>query len=160
MVQIKLIKQRLSKIDVRTWRIIAGASVVILILVGMLFWPNIKDLINSVQGITVRNISVDFYLSQSSRDENKIKQSEFKIGEPIQAQIDFENAQDKTIVQATLRNSEKNDVLMTLDVPITGTGHRFLTIPQSLAKMEGKYTLTIGQNGKTLTSAKFTITNP
>lgn len=131
---------------------IAGVSALIIILI-LAFW-GLNSQKRNLKDSPIQELSLKSYYSKSARDEEKKEQSSFKIGDPIQINIDYKNAFEKTPVTFEVQNST-GSVIQSNDFDIYGTESIYVSVGS--IQDGGSYKARLKYNNKVIASVGFRV---
>ncbi len=109
---------------------------------------------NNLKNSPIQELSLQTYYSKSSRDEEKYLQTKFKLGDPIQLNLDYKNVFEKIAVTLDVENG-KGKSIQNNTFDIEGTKSIFVTLGSITEK--GNYKAYISYEGQKIASANFSV---
>ncbi|MBP9758068.1 hypothetical protein KBD45_00075 [Candidatus Dojkabacteria bacterium] len=135
-------------------KFIYSLSVIILIILCIwLLWDTNSEK-NNLKNSPIQELSLQTYYSKSSRDEEKYLQTKFKLGDPIQLNLDYKNVFEKIAVTLDVENG-KGKSIQNNTFDIEGTKSIFVTLGSITEK--GNYKAYISYEGQKIASANFSV---
>lgn len=131
-----------------------GFLFIFVIILCIWFFGGINSEKNNLKNSPIQELSLQTFYSKSSRDEEKRPEVNFKLGDPIQLNIDYKNVFEKISVTLNVENG-KGELIQNNIFDLEGTKSIFVTIGSPSEK--GSYKAYIVYEDKKIASASFNI---
>jgi hypothetical protein len=137
-------------------KILSISAIIALIIVLILALGGLNSQKKNLKDSPIQELTLTMFYSKSTRDAEKKESDVFKLNDPIQANINYKNAFEKTNITFEITDAT-GKVIQNNTFDIEGTDSIFITVGGLVDT--GNYKARIKYNDKDIASTGFRINN-